>query len=559
MRPIDSALGGGTGRRRSAAVPSAGCRPSALASRLGRARFPLAAPSWPESVPRPPPEPELGVHYDTDWSRRYPVRLARAMVLDNVARPLARIVASPLIRGEEGLADLEGPVIFAANHASHVDTPLLLSCLPLRFRHRTVVAAAADYFFDRRWKADAWSFLLAAIPIERTKVNRRSADLAAGLLADGWNLIIFPEGGRSPDGWAQELHRRCRLPGRRAPAARWCRSTWTGPATSCPRGGKGLRRTRTTITFGTPLWPERGRGRPPLRRAHRGGRGHPGQRGRLRLVDGPQAGRAGDHSPAPGPRRRRLAPVVGAVPGPRTTADADDDGRVARSGTLNRRPTRTPGRLRRGRPASLDAENRSVPDRLARRRQPLVAERGLLGVVERRPGGRARPRSTGPSRAAGRPGRRCGPGPARGGRCRGPGRTRPPRSRRRPRCRRPGPPGPPAGPPGPRVVTAAVVLEAGERGQAAPSAGQRGVGGRPRPPAPPPPGGRCPCGWSRRAARGPSWGRSWLSGNEVPSSWNPAHTPSTTAPVPTARARVPSWRRASAARTSGPSSPPPMQ
>ncbi len=251
---VDSALGGGTGHDLGGG-PLGRLSPSALASRLGRVRFPLAAPSWPESVPRPPPEPELGVHYDTDWSRRYPVRLARAMVLDNVARPLARIVASPLIRGEEGLTALEGPVIFAANHSSHVDTPLLLSCLPRRFRHRTVVAAAADYFFDRRWKADAWSFLLAAIPIERNKVNRRSADLAAGLLADGWNLIIFPEGGRSPDGWGQEFTGGAAYLASRSGCA-VVPVHLDGTRHILPKGGKGLRRTRTTITFGTPLWPE---------------------------------------------------------------------------------------------------------------------------------------------------------------------------------------------------------------------------------------------------------------------------------------------------------------
>jgi 1-acyl-sn-glycerol-3-phosphate acyltransferase len=231
--------------------------PSTLAARAGRTRFPLAAPSWPETVPRPAPTPELGIHYDTEWSRRYPARLARALVLDNVARPLARVIASPLVRGDEGLTGLEGPVIFAANHASHIDTPLLLSCLPLRFRHRTVVAAAADYFFDRRWKADAWSLLLAAIPIERTKVNRRSAELAAGLLADGWNLVIFPEGGRSPDGWAQEF-----TGGAAYLASRTGRPVvpvhLDGTRHVLPKGGNGIRRTRTTVTFGTPLWPEEG-------------------------------------------------------------------------------------------------------------------------------------------------------------------------------------------------------------------------------------------------------------------------------------------------------------
>ncbi len=229
--------------------------PSALTSRAGRARFPLAAPSWPESVPRPAPEPDLGVHYDTDWSRRYPVRLARAMVLDNVTRPLAHLIASPLIRGTEGLVGLEGPVIFAANHASHVDTPLLLSSLPLRFRHKTVVAGAADYFFDRRWKADAFSFLLAVIPIERTKVNRRSADLAAGLVADGWNLVIFPEGGRSPDGWAQDFTGGAAYLAFRTACA-VVPVHLEGTRHILPKGGKGIHRSRTTITFGTPLWPE---------------------------------------------------------------------------------------------------------------------------------------------------------------------------------------------------------------------------------------------------------------------------------------------------------------
>jgi 1-acyl-sn-glycerol-3-phosphate acyltransferase len=231
--------------------------PSALGPKAGSARFPLAAPNWPGSVPRPAPPSELGVHYDTEWSRRYPVRLARAVVLDNLTRPLARVIASPLVRGDEGLVGVDGPIIFASNHASHADIALLLSCLPLPFRHRTVVGAAADYFFDRRWKADAVSFLLAAIPIERTKVNRRSADVAASLIDDDWNLIIFPEGGRSPDGWGQAF-----TGGAAYLASRTGRPVvpvhLDGTRHLLPKGGTGIHRTRTTVTFGTPLWPEEG-------------------------------------------------------------------------------------------------------------------------------------------------------------------------------------------------------------------------------------------------------------------------------------------------------------
>ena len=234
------------------------------------------------------------------------------------------MLASPQLRGDEQLVDLEAPVIFAANHASHVDTPLLLACLPLRFRHRTVVAAAADYFFDRRWKADAFSFLLGAIPIERTKVNRRSADLAAELLADDWNLVIFPEGGRSPDGWAQEFRG-----GAAYLASRTGRPVvpvhLDGTRHILPKGGGSMRRTRTTVTFGTPLWPDRGRGRPQVRRPHRSRRGHAGQRVLHRLVDGPQAG-GGRHHPVASCRVPTWPPgdARGRWPRPRTGTDPMD-------------------------------------------------------------------------------------------------------------------------------------------------------------------------------------------------------------------------------------------
>ncbi len=252
--------------------------PASALSALRRAPFPLAAPQWPNGVERPAPERRVGLDYDHDWSRRYPVRLVRAMVLDNVTRPLARAVAPTTVLGMEHLRMAEAPVIIAANHASHVDTPLLLTTLPVEMRHRTVVAAASDYFFDRTWKSLLWSFGLAAIPIERTRVNRRSADTAAELLEDGWNLVIFPEGGRSPDGWTQPfrggaayLARRTGRPvvpvylhGTRdvlpraadvvaAPGGRPA-----GGSGSEARGRRELRRTPVTVLFGSALTPAEG-------------------------------------------------------------------------------------------------------------------------------------------------------------------------------------------------------------------------------------------------------------------------------------------------------------
>jgi 1-acyl-sn-glycerol-3-phosphate acyltransferase len=230
---------------------------SRLPALVGRVGFPWRAPTWPTSLDRQAPERGVGADYDTAWARRYPVRLARAMVVDNLTRPLAHAVASPEVRGEEFLELVSAPVIFVANHASHLDTPLLLSVLPLPFRHRTVVAAAADHFFDRRWKAHLWAGALNAVPIERHRVNRRSADVTADLVAEGWSLVIFPEGGRSPDGWFQPFRGGAAylaLRTGRPVVPVHLQGTWR----LLPKDGHGLRRGRTAVRFSTPLSPDEG-------------------------------------------------------------------------------------------------------------------------------------------------------------------------------------------------------------------------------------------------------------------------------------------------------------
>ena len=94
-------------------------------------------------------------------------------------------------------------MIFAANHHSHVDAGCCCRRSPSRSATRSFVGAAADYFFRTRVSSALAALALNAIPIERTKVTRRSADQAAELIDDGWSMVIFPEGGRSPDGWGQ--------------------------------------------------------------------------------------------------------------------------------------------------------------------------------------------------------------------------------------------------------------------------------------------------------------------------------------------------------------------
>lgn len=224
-----------------------------LPVRVPRPSFPLGAPTVPLGVEPPEREPTSGPRYDTAWARREPARYARFFVVEGPMRAVVRALASPAVHGIDRLDGLEGAAIFAGNHHSHLDAPLLLTSIPTPWRHRIAVAAAADYFFPNRVVSAASALGMGAIPIDRSKVSRRSADQAAELLGDGWSLLIFPEGGRSPDGWGQ---------GHRGGAAYLALKTGRpvvpvhlrGTGRILPKGGR-LRPGVTTVTFGTPLTP----------------------------------------------------------------------------------------------------------------------------------------------------------------------------------------------------------------------------------------------------------------------------------------------------------------
>lgn len=225
--------------------------PAAL---LNRFEFPLRAPTVPGGVEPLPAQKRTGADYDTDWARRPAARLARRALTDGVVRPLSTAIADPEIAGLDRIDGLDGPVIFTANHHSHLDTPLLIGALPERFRHKVFAAAAADYFFGNRITGAASALVLNAIPMERSKVSRRSADASADLLDEGWSMVIFPEGGRSPDGWGQPfkggaayLAVRCRVPV--VPVH------IHGTDRLFPKGAKRPRPGSTRVTFGTPLVP----------------------------------------------------------------------------------------------------------------------------------------------------------------------------------------------------------------------------------------------------------------------------------------------------------------
>jgi 1-acyl-sn-glycerol-3-phosphate acyltransferase len=207
---------------------------------------------------------KLGLDYPTDWARGPLPRAVRRLVLDGLIVPFTKRRTTMTVLGLEHLPDQQ-VAIFTANHTSHLDTPLVLAALGVR-RRRTVVAGAVDTFFLKARKAFITVLFFNVIPIERHKVNRRSAEQALALVKAGWNLLIYPEGGRTPTGPMLEFKGGAAYLSERSgapvvPTFLLGAGEWMGPKyAKAPIYTEVPNRTHShvTVAFGAPLYPVEG-------------------------------------------------------------------------------------------------------------------------------------------------------------------------------------------------------------------------------------------------------------------------------------------------------------
>ncbi|WP_328521619.1 lysophospholipid acyltransferase family protein [Kribbella sp. NBC_00359] len=141
--------------------------------------------------------------FPTKWARTPAAIAVREVLQKGALNSVLRFEVNPQVSGLDSLLKLNGPALIVANHSSHLDTPLLLCTLPDGMRRKTAVAAAADYFFDTWWRATASAIVFNTFPIERR--GGKLSSTPGDLLADGWNVVVFPEGTRSPDGWMERF------------------------------------------------------------------------------------------------------------------------------------------------------------------------------------------------------------------------------------------------------------------------------------------------------------------------------------------------------------------
>jgi 1-acyl-sn-glycerol-3-phosphate acyltransferase len=114
---------------------------------------------------------------------------------------LLRVAMSPVtVEHGERLQGL-GPAVYACNHLSYYDTPVVYAKLPFQFR----ILAKAPL-----WKLPFLGWYLersGQVPIDQSSARAGVASLLRGVatLKSGLPLFVFPEGGRAADGQLQAM------------------------------------------------------------------------------------------------------------------------------------------------------------------------------------------------------------------------------------------------------------------------------------------------------------------------------------------------------------------
>jgi len=143
------------------------------------------------------------------WNRSWWARAIRRTSLPLILLPLTRLFAWIRVRDRENLRGVRGPLIFAPNHQSHMDVPVLMAAIGAPWRYRMAPAMARDFFHahfhprEHRWHewfTNSLNYYLAALffnafPIPRHEAGTLETMRYIGELTDAGNcLVIFPEG-----------------------------------------------------------------------------------------------------------------------------------------------------------------------------------------------------------------------------------------------------------------------------------------------------------------------------------------------------------------------------
>lgn len=150
---------------------------------------------------------------------RAPVRFIR-VIFQYILYPFMSVIYRLKVEGRENLKNLKGPVVFAANHTSHLDTFVVLYSLPLKLRKRVATLMSIEHHFNHffyqsgpwwRRAVEAMGFYLLVnlfinvFPLSRTHGFKQIMENIGRMLSRGWSMLIYPEGGVTTDGGIKEF------------------------------------------------------------------------------------------------------------------------------------------------------------------------------------------------------------------------------------------------------------------------------------------------------------------------------------------------------------------
>jgi 1-acyl-sn-glycerol-3-phosphate acyltransferase len=191
------------------------------------------------------------------WTRWKPIRRVRAVVQQGLVFPLLASFCRLTVRGTEQLRDLRGPAVFVANHTTSLDGLVILKALPRRFRVRCAVVAALDAIFTKPLLGTLARLVANAVPISREGGARPTLEMLKQVLADGWSVVIFPEGRMSKSGHIGEFRKGAAILAADAGVA-VVPAYMDGLPAILPRGHKMPKPGAAAVTFGAPLRPGAG-------------------------------------------------------------------------------------------------------------------------------------------------------------------------------------------------------------------------------------------------------------------------------------------------------------
>ncbi|MBA3633720.1 MAG: AMP-binding protein [Acidobacteria bacterium] len=149
-------------------------------------------------------EPKVEEKKDDDIFVPSIIRRVGNRAIDFAQETLYDSVLNTKIEGESNVPQHTNFIV-ASNHASHLDMGLVKKALGKDVAEQTVAVAAADYWFDTKYKRAYMNNFTTLIPIERTGGLRQSLRHVTQILNEGYNTLIFPEGGRQISGEIAEF------------------------------------------------------------------------------------------------------------------------------------------------------------------------------------------------------------------------------------------------------------------------------------------------------------------------------------------------------------------